>query len=147
MYIQLTSLRALATSFLDDVPFTALVLIEPTIWPEELTGPEHDSPIVTLATQAIPLRRDHWKSREDASRYLAKRIPWSMWDRRVLDIYVVSLFFLTCESLIDGDTDRNMACYAIHQMGLLGSSALQDTKRTRLPISMRPFSPSQSWRG
>ncbi|PBK92786.1 alpha/beta-hydrolase [Armillaria gallica] len=82
------SSAALATSFLDDVPFAALVLIEPTIWPEELTGPEHDSPMITLATQAIPLRRDHWKSREDASRYLAKRIPWSMWDRRILDIYV-----------------------------------------------------------
>ncbi|KAK0189641.1 Alpha/Beta hydrolase protein [Armillaria mellea] len=82
------SSAALATSFLDDVPFAALVLIEPTIWPEELTGPEHESPIVTLATQTIPLRRDHWKSREDARTYLAKRIPWSMWDRRILDIYV-----------------------------------------------------------
>ncbi|KAK0447925.1 Alpha/beta hydrolase fold-1 [Desarmillaria tabescens] len=82
------SSAALATSFLDHIPFAALVLIEPTIWPEELTGPEHDSPIVALAAQAIPQRRDHWKSREDARRYLVKRIPWNMWDPRILDIYV-----------------------------------------------------------
>ncbi|KAK0200883.1 Alpha/Beta hydrolase protein [Desarmillaria ectypa] len=82
------SSAALATSFLDHIPFAALILIEPTIWPEELMDPDHDSPMVALAVQAIPRRRDHWRSREDAKRYLAKRIPWSMWDPRILDIYV-----------------------------------------------------------
>ncbi|KAG7447367.1 alpha/beta-hydrolase [Guyanagaster necrorhizus] len=81
------SSAALATSFFDHIPFAALVLVEPTTWPEEFTDPEHQSPMVAVAAEAISQRRDHWKSREDAKRYLAKRFPWNIWDSRILGIY------------------------------------------------------------
>ncbi|KAF9021604.1 alpha/beta-hydrolase [Hymenopellis radicata] len=78
---------ALSTSFYPDrAPFAALIMVEPAIWTEDMTG--IDTPIYELAVMTIPARRDNWPSKEAAHQYLAKRAPWSMWDARMLAVYV-----------------------------------------------------------
>ncbi len=62
-------------------------MVEPAIWTEDMTG--IDTPIYELAVVAIPARRDNWPSKEVAHQYLTKRAPWSMWDARMLAVYVV----------------------------------------------------------
>ncbi|KAG7441682.1 alpha/beta-hydrolase [Guyanagaster necrorhizus] len=68
-------------------PFSALILVEPAIWPGSMIGIA-DSPAYKLACSTIPHRRKTWASRDAVRRDLALRAPWRMWDSRILDIYI-----------------------------------------------------------
>jgi len=43
-----------------------------------------------FAVAATATRRDTWTSKEHAFDYFSKRIPWGMWDSRVVRLYTVS---------------------------------------------------------
>ena len=55
-----------------------------------------------------PIRKDVWKSPEDASKWLKARVPWGSWDERVFDSYVVCL--MPIFDLLDSNStaSRNM---------------------------------------
>ncbi|KAK0441252.1 Alpha/beta hydrolase family-domain-containing protein [Desarmillaria tabescens] len=68
-------------------PFSALILVEPAIWPGSMIGIA-DSPAYKLACVSIPRRRTNWESRDAVRKDLGRRAPWGIWDRRILDLYV-----------------------------------------------------------
>ncbi|KAK0237502.1 Alpha/beta hydrolase fold-1 [Armillaria nabsnona] len=80
------SAAALSTAFCDRIPFHAMILVEPTVWPADITNIH--SPMFILASKTIPRRRNFWVSKDEARTYLKKRAPWSLWDNRILDIYI-----------------------------------------------------------
>ncbi|KAK0443841.1 Alpha/Beta hydrolase protein [Armillaria borealis] len=80
------SAAALSTAFCDHIPFHAMILVEPTVWPADITNVH--SPMFILASKTIPRRRNFWASKDEARVYLKKRAPWSLWDNRILDIYI-----------------------------------------------------------
>ncbi|KAJ7031718.1 Alpha/beta hydrolase fold-1 [Mycena alexandri] len=71
---------------LRDIPYAALVLIEPTVIPRELfyLSVEDRVPTMEFVVTATTSRRERWRSREDAHSWLGRRIPWDSWDPRVL---------------------------------------------------------------
>ncbi|PPQ66820.1 hypothetical protein CVT24_008679 [Panaeolus cyanescens] len=79
----------LSTSFFNPpsrLPFSGLILVDPPIWSKSMAGPENEMYKIVEAT--TPVRLDVWDSREAAVKWFKKRIPWAMWDERVLDIYL-----------------------------------------------------------
>ncbi len=68
-------------------PFAAVGLVDPAIWPESVIGEE--TPTYKMAAKNIPFRQASWESRSEAKKYLSSRLPWSEWDKRVLDLYIV----------------------------------------------------------
>ncbi|OCH85625.1 alpha/beta-hydrolase [Obba rivulosa] len=72
------------------VSYRALVLVEPSLITRELRlkhKAERDAALVRMM-KALDGRRDVWGSRAEARAYFAKRLPWKMWDARVLDLFV-----------------------------------------------------------
>lgn len=71
-------------------PYTALILIEPTSISFERYMRETDrhEPKTQMRTEATMTRRDTWPSRSEAYSWLKKRLPWKLWDDRVLQTYV-----------------------------------------------------------
>ncbi|KAF8900353.1 Alpha/Beta hydrolase protein [Mucidula mucida] len=67
-------------------PFAAVGLVDPAIWPESVIGEE--TPTYKMAAKNIPFRQASWESRSEAKKYLSSRLPWSEWDKRVLDLYI-----------------------------------------------------------
>ena len=83
--------RTLSTSYFNPpsrVPYSKLILVDPPIWSKEKDG--QDSDVYKMVAEMTPLRRDIWKSSDDAKAWLKSRIPWGTWDERVFDVYVVS---------------------------------------------------------
>ena len=73
------------------VDFKALVFVEPALIPREhyRARIKGRAKALEIVSQSISRRRDEWKSREDAAQYYKTRIPWQLWDQRVLDLFVV----------------------------------------------------------
>ncbi|KAJ6517471.1 Alpha/beta hydrolase fold-1 [Mycena vitilis] len=69
-----------------DIPFASLILIEPTVIPRELFYQNLDDRMSTMefVVSATLLRRERWNSREEARKWLTRRVPWDSWDARVL---------------------------------------------------------------
>ena len=69
-----------------------MILVEPTIVTREVFNAELEDrmSVMNFAVTATSTRRDTWRSREQALKYFKKRIPWELWDPRVLQILVVS---------------------------------------------------------
>ncbi|TFK63034.1 alpha/beta-hydrolase [Pluteus cervinus] len=81
--------KALVSPQLSPYPYSALILVEPTIVTWELFHQHHDDRIESmhLAVSSTSMRRDSWPSRDNAFQYFKKRWPWSQWDERVLRLY------------------------------------------------------------
>ncbi|KIM42595.1 hypothetical protein M413DRAFT_26627 [Hebeloma cylindrosporum] len=79
----------LSTSYFNPpsrVPYSKLILVDPPIWSKEKDGQESD--VYKMVKEMTPVRRDIWKSSDDAKAWLKSRIPWGAWDERVFDVYV-----------------------------------------------------------
>jgi hypothetical protein len=73
---------------LSAVPYTAFVLIEPTIVSaEDFTGRIEKT--VMAFGAATKTRRDKWPSREVAHQWMKARYPWKVWDPLMLKALVV----------------------------------------------------------
>ncbi len=59
---------------------------------------DKSSPL-TRAAEAVRMRKDIWPSRAAAREWLAKRFPYRRWDARVLDLFVVRLYFYAPRAL------------------------------------------------
>lgn len=73
---------------LPEIPYVSVVLVEPTV-----TNPamfyRHIVDSVTAVVAATVMRRERWRSRDEAFAWLERRAPWKRWDKRVLRIFVV----------------------------------------------------------
>ncbi|KAF5309122.1 hypothetical protein D9619_012789 [Psilocybe cf. subviscida] len=79
----------LSTSFFNPpsrVPYHKLILVDPPIWSKKFHG--QDSDVYKMVEEMTPVRRDIWKSRDEAKTWLRKRLPWNSWDERVFEKYV-----------------------------------------------------------
>lgn len=71
--------------------FSSIVLVEPTLVTRELFNAHRNDRMeqMDFAVSATSTRRNHWESRDKAFEYFRKRIPWGLWDHRVLRLLVV----------------------------------------------------------
>ncbi|PIL22529.1 hypothetical protein GSI_15218 [Ganoderma sinense ZZ0214-1] len=69
------------------IPYKAIVLVEPSISGREayLENQEERQMAVDFMIKSLSNRRAFWRNREEARAFFAKRIPWQLWDSRVLD--------------------------------------------------------------
>lgn len=86
-----TSLLATMPGVLPAVPFKSLILVEPPLitkaaWDEHKE--QQEFALKTISAMVMK-RRDTWASREDARQYFEDRVPWSSWDGRVLELFLV----------------------------------------------------------
>ncbi|KAJ3873152.1 Alpha/Beta hydrolase protein [Lentinula edodes] len=69
--------------------FHSLVLIEPAIAPTPaFVDPALHTPLYRAISLLMTNRKDTWASKEEARVWMEKKIPWGMWDARVLKAYV-----------------------------------------------------------
>lgn len=77
-------IRVLADTFMPELKFESIILVDPTLWrgpvPEEV-----DLPIEIMAAK----RKDVWRSREEARKFFHSRAMFTVWDPKVLDVYIV----------------------------------------------------------
>lgn len=87
-----TCLRMLTTKEIPPSTFAAMVLIEATMVTREVFNSELEDRMSAMdfAVAATSSRRDVWPSRDEAFRYFKKRIPWMVWDERVILLLTVS---------------------------------------------------------
>jgi len=73
--------------------YPAIILIEPTMVTRELFNAHLEDRMASMdfAVAATATRRDTWTSKEHAFNYFSKRIPWGMWDSRIVRLYTVSI--------------------------------------------------------
>ncbi|KAJ7728456.1 Alpha/Beta hydrolase protein [Mycena metata] len=80
-------LVALKAIPLPKIPYVLVVLVEPTV-----TSPamfyRHIVDSVTAVVAATMMRRERWRSRDEAFAWLGRRAPWKLWDKRVLRSFV-----------------------------------------------------------
>lgn len=85
-----TTYRTLSTSYFNPpyrIPYSKLILVDPPIWGREKQ--DQPSEIFKMVEAMTPIRKDIWKSRDDATKWLSSRMPWGAWDERVLEKYTV----------------------------------------------------------
>lgn len=85
----------LLTKTIPPETFASIVLIEPTLSTKALFDSHREDRMarVDFAVAATRIRRDHWLSRQQAFEYFKKRVPWDIWDDRVIRLMAVSLCF------------------------------------------------------
>lgn len=76
----------LTTKEIPPSTFAAMILIEPTIVTREVFNSELEDRMSAMdfSVAATSSRRDVWPSRDEAFHYFKKRIPWRVWDERVI---------------------------------------------------------------
>ncbi|KAF9474695.1 alpha/beta-hydrolase [Pholiota conissans] len=83
---------ALTTNFVPTFAhqYAALILVEPTMVTREVFASELEDRMSAMefAVTATSARRDRWTSRAEALTYFVKRVPWGMWDERIVKILV-----------------------------------------------------------
>ncbi|KAF8816217.1 hypothetical protein BYT27DRAFT_7238055 [Phlegmacium glaucopus] len=69
-----------------ELPYVAMVLIEPTMMTREVFNAHLDDRMASMdsVVAATSARRDFWLSKEQAFEYFKGRFPWKSWDPRVL---------------------------------------------------------------
>lgn len=77
---------------LDVIPYASMFLIESTITPKEIYERELEKRLahMDLVVGLTLKRRDEWPSKQEALKYFSERLPWSRWDPRALESFVVS---------------------------------------------------------
>ncbi|KAF4615960.1 hypothetical protein D9613_011251 [Agrocybe pediades] len=78
----------LSTSYFNPpfrIPYSSLILVDPPIWGREKE--DQDSEVYKMVAAMTPVRKDVWKSNEEAAKWLGSRMPWGSWDKRILEKY------------------------------------------------------------
>ena len=76
---------------LPPVAYETVIMVEPALIAPECydQDPElHGGQLKTVA-EGVLKRRSTWDNRAQAAKYIRKRFPYSMWDPRVVDLYIV----------------------------------------------------------
>lgn len=80
-----------AIMFHHELPYLAMILIEPSVVTRELFNAQLDDRMafMDLVVAMTSARRDSWLSKEHAFEYFQTRLPWKFWDTRVLRLLTV----------------------------------------------------------
>ncbi|KAI0063916.1 alpha/beta-hydrolase [Artomyces pyxidatus] len=72
-----------------NLPYTSVIVIEPAMMPRSVYAGifSEPTPWVTVM-EATKSRKDIWPTREAAREWFGKRLPWSRWHPRSLDLFV-----------------------------------------------------------
>lgn len=77
-----------------DLPYIGIILLEPSLIDAE-TWYSKNQPMFRAMFKFMKkgafARRDSWASKAEAAEYLKKVIPYSLWDERIFDLYIVRL--------------------------------------------------------
>jgi hypothetical protein len=116
------------------LPFLALVLVEPTMITRELFSANIDDWMSSMnfSVNATSVRRDTWDSREAAFNWFKKRLPWKVWDPRVIRLLTVCLL-LWLRFLILSSATRSMVWKRLRQALFLNA----ERNKKPSPIGMR----------
>ncbi|KAF9073643.1 Alpha/beta hydrolase family-domain-containing protein [Rhodocollybia butyracea] len=69
--------------------FHSLIFIEPATIPDpSFVDPAKHTPLFRSVGQLMLKRKDTWPSKEAAKEWMSEKLPWGMWDERVLNAYV-----------------------------------------------------------
>lgn len=72
------------------LPFSSLILVEPTMMTRETMKEfSKNATMMMRSVEVAKSKRDIWPSREAAHEWMSHRSPWKRWDPRVLEAYVV----------------------------------------------------------
>ncbi|KAJ7509016.1 hypothetical protein B0H11DRAFT_2270556 [Mycena galericulata] len=88
----LSTISSTSSSELRLSPYSAMILVEPTMMTKEIFAQGSELSEMTRVIDAVKKRRDIWESREAARAWFTQRLPWKRWDARVLDAFVVRDF-------------------------------------------------------
>ncbi|KAJ4469260.1 Alpha/beta hydrolase fold-1 [Lentinula aciculospora] len=71
-------------------PVIGLIVVEPLMFDRETSSPDHpkSNVMVKLMKKGIQSQAENWSDREAARQYLTKQLPWSQWERSVLESYL-----------------------------------------------------------
>ncbi|KAI1789624.1 alpha/beta-hydrolase [Ganoderma leucocontextum] len=97
------------------IPYKAIILVEPSIAEKEayLENQEERQMAVDFMIKSLSTRRAFWPDREKARAFFAKRIPWQLWDSRVLDLWVQhALRDVTTKDTNAGSNKVTLCCSA-----------------------------------
>ncbi|KAJ7639982.1 Alpha/beta hydrolase fold-1 [Mycena polygramma] len=97
---------------LSAIPYSAFVLIEPTlVSPEDFRG-RIEKTIMGFSA-ATKSRRDKWPSREAAHQWMKGRYPWRVWDSRMLQALVDHGLTEAADGGVTPKTDKDQesTCY------------------------------------
>ncbi|KAI0763278.1 alpha/beta-hydrolase [Trametes elegans] len=95
------------------IEYDAIVLVEPSLITREAfdANLEEREGALKAMSEAVSKRRDTWNSRDEAKKYFEKRFPWSIWDPRVLELYVrYGLREITVPSGNNAKTKVTLSC-------------------------------------
>lgn len=75
----------------NQLPFSSMILVDPPMMTPEFLANAMKVPNTPLlaAIDLAKSRVDVWPSRDAARKWLSKRLPYKLWDSRVLQLYVV----------------------------------------------------------
>lgn len=87
------SSRLLSIRYLiPELPYIGIILLEPSLIDAE-TWYSKDQPMFramfAFMKKGANSRLDSWPTKEEAAKYLKKTIPYSLWDDRILELYIV----------------------------------------------------------
>jgi len=70
-----------------EAPFDMVILVDPPLFgPDDVNNMTE---VYKTVVKTTPSRRSVWESKEEAHEWLKTRLPWKVWDPRVLKLYVV----------------------------------------------------------
>ncbi|RDX51314.1 alpha/beta-hydrolase [Lentinus brumalis] len=86
--VSVMSLSTLGYS-VDDLPYSSLIFVDPPIMTREVFArATRKGKAWKLLVEMAKTRKDTWPSREAARDWMSKRLPWSSWTARCLDLFV-----------------------------------------------------------
>ncbi|KAJ7600911.1 Alpha/beta hydrolase family-domain-containing protein [Mycena floridula] len=94
---------------LSEIPYIAVILIEPTMVTQELFYQTFDERMATMVftVEATSMRRDTWPTRDEAFIWMSKRFPWRKWDPRAVRLLVDHGLQDTSTGAVTLKCDRN----------------------------------------
>ncbi|KAH9923362.1 alpha/beta-hydrolase [Fomitopsis serialis] len=72
----------------DKTPYRAVVFMEPSLVTRDAFNKHgvNRKAALEMMYKAMEARKDTWNSREEALAYFKERLPWKMWDPRILEL-------------------------------------------------------------
>lgn len=93
------------------IPFLGMILIDPSMMDSDtwFTHQRELQAMFDLVKKGATARRDSWRTKEEARKYLQTRNPYSTWDERIMKSYIVRHPALPLSPVADG-AHRSTAC-------------------------------------
>lgn len=102
-----------------DIPCLGIILVEPPMIDRDVFNNhiKERQQQTQFLLKAVSKQRGTWPSREAAHQYFEKRLPWSLWDKRVLQTYVVSTNSFCFLCLTSSDIQKLHGLYRVKEEG------------------------------